>query len=143
MNLFQVCHRHIFIKHNKPTLSPEKFFFEFGFSKSFLCLRLYLLTVENVFSNKKIYSGEEECDLTHTDVQSWPVTHKAVITLQVQMEVEWLWHQTPVFIQDFHSEKVTFNEGLISMCVLCLVGKTACEISPSCVWGLSEMCPQK
>lgn len=44
------------------------FFFQFSFSKSFLRLRLYLLTVQNVLSNKTIYSGEVECDLAHSDV---------------------------------------------------------------------------
>lgn len=50
-------------------LSPIMFFF-------FSCLRLYLLTDQNVVSNKKSYSGEEECDLARTDSQSWPVAHE-------------------------------------------------------------------
>lgn len=59
---------HIF-KTQKADFKPTNIlFFQFGFSKSFLRLRLYLLTVQNVLSNKTIYSGEVECDLAHSDV---------------------------------------------------------------------------
>ena len=39
-----------------------------------------MLTEQNVASNMKSYSGEEECDLAHTDVEKpWPLAHEPVM----------------------------------------------------------------
>lgn len=71
MNLFHIFHCHIFVWHINPSLSLRDFFFWLGFSKGFLHLCLFLMTVQNVLSNGKSYSGKQECGLAHTESPSF------------------------------------------------------------------------
>lgn len=74
MNLLHISHCHIFVWHINPSLSLRDFFFWLGFSKGFLHLCLFLMTVQNVLSNGKSYSGKQECGLAHTESPSF--THE-------------------------------------------------------------------
>lgn len=81
-------------------------------------------TVQNAVCNKTIYSGEVECDLAHTDALSWPVARNAVIN----SDSKWSGSGTkrPHRIQDFHPDKVIFNEGLINVHFLLVVNMCVC-----------------